>query len=125
LLQIIADVVILTTPRNEEAMSWRAIEEQFGDRFEAAAGLVVDLNRIIGTKIVSGDFEAVLVDPGTAFERKTMESMWPEEGLRQSKAETVVCTTSLGLRKRGNNGHGVMLMKPKVLLRSTLGQLMM
>jgi hypothetical protein len=122
LLQHITDVV---TPRNEEPISRRAIEAQFGDRMEAAVQLVLNLNRDIGTNIVSEDFEAFLVDPGTAFESKTMENMWPKEGLRKSNAETVVCTTSLGLRKRGHNGGpAVVLMKPQVLLRSTLGQLM-
>ncbi|KAF8160150.1 hypothetical protein K438DRAFT_1985951 [Mycena galopus ATCC 62051] len=121
LLQQIADLVILTKP----PINRRTIEAQFRDRIEAAARLVVELNRNIGANIVSEDLEAVLVDPGTAFDFKTMEDMWPGEGIEQSKTETVVCTTSLGLRKGGHNGrHAVMLKKPKVLLRSTLGQLL-
>ncbi|KAJ6592873.1 hypothetical protein B0H19DRAFT_1279612 [Mycena capillaripes] len=121
LLQQIADLVILTKP----PISRTTIEDQFGDRIEAAARLVVELNRNIGANIVSEDLEAVLVDPDTPFDFKTMEDMWPEEGVGQFKTETVVCTTSLGLRKGGHNGrHAVMLRKPKVLLRSTLGQLL-
>jgi hypothetical protein len=120
LLQQITDLVILTKP----PISRRTIEAQFGDRIEAMARLVVELNRNIGANIISEDLEAVLVDPGTAFDFKTMEDMWPGEVFGQSKTETVVCTTSLGLRKSGHGRHAVMLSKPKVLLRSTLGQLL-
>ncbi|KAJ6535549.1 hypothetical protein B0H19DRAFT_1080021 [Mycena capillaripes] len=121
LLQQISDLILLTKP----PISRRKIEAQFGDRIEAAAQLVVELNMNIGANIVSEDLEAVLVDPGTAFDFNTMEDMWSEEGAGHSKTETVVCTTSLGLRKGGHNGkHAVMLRKPKVLLCSTLGQLL-
>ncbi|KAJ7024782.1 hypothetical protein C8F04DRAFT_1010426 [Mycena alexandri] len=121
LLQRLADVVNLTL---EEPLDQREIEGEFRDRIEAAVRLLFDLKRDIGTNIVSDDLEVVFVDPGEIFEPKAMENMWPEEGVLRG-SETVVCTTSLGLQKRGDDGgHPVTLVKPKVLVRSTLGSLM-
>ncbi|KAJ7628246.1 hypothetical protein DFH06DRAFT_1226603, partial [Mycena polygramma] len=125
LLWLIADVVSLTIPHNTEAISDRKIEAEVGDRVEAAARLILDLHRTIGTNVVSDDLEATFVHPGIPFDPRTMENMWPEEGSGKSQEEIVVCTTSLGVWKRGKNGGlPVTLMKPKVLLRSSLPQLM-
>ncbi|KAJ6592475.1 hypothetical protein B0H19DRAFT_1087891 [Mycena capillaripes] len=90
---------------------------------EAVVRLVLDLNRDIGTRIISEELEAVFIDPGTRFDARTMESTWPQEEAGSfHSSEVVVCTTGLGLRKRVDNGT-VQFVKPKVLLRSTLGQL--
>ncbi|KAJ6493406.1 hypothetical protein C8R45DRAFT_989689 [Mycena sanguinolenta] len=128
LLQNIADVVILTRSGSEEPLSRKTIEAAFCDRIEAVLRLVLDLNRDIGTRIVSDELEAVLIDPGTRFDSRTMENMWPEEEVGKFRtSELVVCTTGLGLRKKVQNGGAAgaaVFMKPKVLLRSTLGQLM-
>ncbi|KAF7362768.1 NmrA domain-containing protein [Mycena venus] len=122
LLQHIVDVIILSRSENEEPLSRKAIEAAFGDRVEAVLRLVLDLNRDMGTRIVSDELETVFVDPGTRFDSRTMENEWPKDVGRLSGSELVVCTTGLGLRKRVQNG-AVLFMKPKVLLRSTLGQL--
>ncbi|KAJ7263613.1 hypothetical protein B0H12DRAFT_1230903 [Mycena haematopus] len=125
LLQNIADVVNLTRSGNEESLSRKKIEAAFGDRIEVVLRLVLDLNRDMGTRIVSDELEAVLIDSGTRFDSQTMESMWPPEGVGKFReSELVVCTTGLGLRKKQDGGAfgGAVFMKPTVLLRSTLGQ---
>jgi hypothetical protein len=126
LLRQVVDVIILTRSGNGEPLSRKTIEAAFGDRIEAVLRLVLDLNRDIGTRIVTDELEAVFVDPGTTFDSRTMENMWPQDdigGLRAS--ELAVCTTGLGLRSRTqHHGGGMVFLKPKVLLRSTLGQLM-
>ncbi|KAJ7628235.1 hypothetical protein DFH06DRAFT_1226569 [Mycena polygramma] len=121
LLRLIADVVNLTIPPNEEPVTDRRIEAKVGDRVGTAAGLILDLHRIIGTNVVSEDLEATFVEPGIAFDPRTMENMWPEEASGKSQEDVVVCTTSLGVRKLGKHGGD----PPKVLLRSSLPQLMM
>ncbi|KAJ7024688.1 hypothetical protein C8F04DRAFT_1047060 [Mycena alexandri] len=125
LLQYIGDVVILAKFGTEEHISRKTIEGAFGDRVEAVIRLVVDLNRDIGVRVVSEDLEAEFVHSGTIFDPRTMENMWPDEGGRLTASDAVVCTTGLGLRKRGQGGYPQLLTKPKVLLRSTLGQLVM
>ncbi|KAJ6458051.1 hypothetical protein C8R47DRAFT_995412 [Mycena vitilis] len=123
LMRLIVDVVNLSIPRNEEPVSDSIMEAKVGDRVGAAAELILDLHRTIGTNVVSEDLEATFVDPGTAFNPQTMENMWPEEAL---EGDVVVCTTSLGVRKQGKHGGDpVTLMKAKVVLRSSLPQLMM
>ncbi|KAJ7113112.1 hypothetical protein C8R44DRAFT_856119 [Mycena epipterygia] len=110
------------TPNNEPP-NQRMIEAEFGDRISTVARLVVDLNRDIGTHIVSEDLETILVNPGAKFEHNAMEKMWPD-GARGS-SESVVCATGLGLLKKAQNGRTVMMvMKPNVLVRSDLSQLM-
>ncbi|KAJ6458047.1 hypothetical protein C8R47DRAFT_1246791 [Mycena vitilis] len=125
LLRAITDVVIAATPPGEEPVSRRKIDTEFGDRVSAAARLILDLKKTIGTSIVSDDLAPFLAEPGSIFDPRRMEDMWPEEGTRQIQGETAVCTTSLGLLKRGQNGGpSVTLMKAKVLLHSSVPQLM-
>ncbi|KAF8142991.1 hypothetical protein K438DRAFT_1946030 [Mycena galopus ATCC 62051] len=124
LLQDVVDVIILTKSGGEEHLSRKTIEAAFGDRIEAVVRLVLDLNRDMGTRILSDELEVILISEGTRFDSRTMENMWPQDDAGKLRAsEVVVCTTGLGLRKSTPNG-AVVFMKPKVLLRSTVGQLM-
>ncbi|KAJ7755462.1 hypothetical protein B0H16DRAFT_1722189 [Mycena metata] len=103
LLQHLTDVVNMTL---EEPLDPGKIETEFGDRIEAAVRLLCDLNKDIGTKIVSDDLEVVFVGAGEIFESTVMENI-------------------LGLQKRGDDGgHTVTLVKPKVVVRSTMRLLM-
>ncbi|KAJ7137619.1 hypothetical protein C8R43DRAFT_1109881 [Mycena crocata] len=124
LLVSLVDVLILTKPMNEPP-SRRTIEAVFGDRIAAIARLVLQLNKAVGTEVVSEDLEAVTVIPGGKFEPKTMENMWAEDDDTPGAPESVICTTALGLRMRRDNGRdGLLIMKPKVLLPSILKELM-
>jgi hypothetical protein len=123
LLQHIVDVVVLTKSGSAQPLSRKTIEAAFEDRIEAVQRLVLDLNRDIGTRIVSDELAAVLVDPGARFDPRAMENMWPQEEDGKSRAsDVVVCTTGLGLQNWVQSG-AVLFVKPKVLVRSTLGQL--
>ncbi|KAJ7157456.1 hypothetical protein C8R46DRAFT_1355760 [Mycena filopes] len=115
-------IACVVNQTQEEPLDQRKVETEFGDRMASAVQLILDLHEDIGTKILAEDLEPFFVDPGVAFDNRVMESMWPEE--RQSRgSEIVVCTTGLGLQRRDDGRHPVILVKPRVLLRSTLGSL--
>ncbi|KAJ7141732.1 hypothetical protein C8R43DRAFT_1200684 [Mycena crocata] len=119
LVSSISDVLILAKARNEPP-SRRAIEATFGDRIAAITRLVLELNKAIGTDVVSEDLEAFIIGPGEKFELKIMDNMWEDDDT-PAAPESVVCTTALGLRARGHSGRdGLLIMKPKVLLPSIL-----
>ncbi|KAJ6605463.1 hypothetical protein DFH09DRAFT_897511 [Mycena vulgaris] len=126
LLHRIMDVLVLTKARGADVASRRTVEAEFGNRIRGVVGLVLKLNTDIGTHIVSEDLEAVFIQPGETFVPSDMESMWPaeENELGSISEQSVVCGTGIGLRKRGyEGGRAVIVMKPKVLLHSTVGQL--
>ncbi|KAJ7157434.1 hypothetical protein C8R46DRAFT_909456 [Mycena filopes] len=117
-------IMCVVNQTQENPLNKQKVESEFGERIAATVRLILDLHKDIGTSIVSEDLEPFYVDPGVAFDNRVMESMWPEE--RQSREpDIVVSTTGLGLQRRGDDGrHWVIVVKPKVLLRSTLGSLM-
>ncbi|KAJ7511444.1 hypothetical protein B0H11DRAFT_2269152 [Mycena galericulata] len=116
LSRYIKDVLILS---DGEPASRKQMETHSGGRIAAVVQIVVELNREIGVNIISDDLEATFVFPGTPFEPKTMESMWPEddlEGIGSGQPEIVVCTTAVGLQRRSRRGDGgATVAKTKVL----------
>ncbi|KAJ7084636.1 hypothetical protein B0H15DRAFT_387452 [Mycena belliarum] len=129
LIHAITDILLLTRPDAKESRSRKAIEAGFGDRLKSVVHLVLALNRAIGADAVSEGLEAVFVEPGARFEPNMMETSYPEDGPGGAR-DSVVCTTAVGLRKKGRSagadrdGKTMMVMKPKVLLSSTLLVLM-
>ncbi|KAJ7490800.1 hypothetical protein FB451DRAFT_1552406 [Mycena latifolia] len=127
LLSAVVDVLFLARPDAKEGLNRKTIEEEPGNRLAGVVRLVLNLNRAIGAHVVSEELESVFVERGAKFEPKTMEKMWSDDDARSSR-ESVVCTTGLGLRKKGQNASahrdGMTVVKPSVLLHSTLPELM-
>ncbi|KAJ6528777.1 hypothetical protein DFH09DRAFT_841876, partial [Mycena vulgaris] len=95
LLRQLADVLALD---NKDSPKRKDLDADFGDRITAIVRWVLDLNRAIGTQIVSEDLEAVFIELEAKFEPKTMDETWPgDDGV--SINDWVLCTTGLELRK--------------------------
>ncbi|KAJ7214942.1 hypothetical protein GGX14DRAFT_609822 [Mycena pura] len=124
LLDCIADVLDLAILRGEGRVSRRAVEEMLAARITAVARLVIDLNRAIGIHMISEDLETGIIPPGVTFDPTTMEDTWADGSRGVSRREIVACTTGLGVQERGHDGENAVIMKPKVVLRSTLEELM-
>lgn len=90
----------------------------------SAVSLAERLNQMIGG-VISGDFEVFIVRPSTTFHEEMMQE--DMDGSGTGKAQTVLCTSELGLTKRVQLGMGEeketetkMVIKAKVILESFL-----
>lgn len=85
------------------------------------------INKIVGAGVVSGDFEVLVVSPGSLFDGEVMED-WDDDGVgvrgtssgMEEPGETVLCAMELGLVKRVKGELSAMVVKPKVALVSVL-----
>lgn len=102
----------------------------FGNKILSAVSLAGRLNEMIGG-VISGDFEVFIVRPGETFHGGIMEEDIDGSGEEvqgtpsgTGTAQTVLCTSELGLTKRIQLGTGKketkMVIKAKVILESFL-----
>ncbi|KAJ7048202.1 hypothetical protein C8F01DRAFT_139387 [Mycena amicta] len=114
LVQKIVDV--LSLPRME-LVERAKIEAAFGDRITESTRTILRISTAIGAEVISEELEPGLVPPGTPFDPATMDDMWDEEQFPNRRAETVVCTTTLGLCEKRSSKDGreyrVIVSKPK------------
>lgn len=108
---------------------------QFGSSVHHLVRLALEFQKMSGETIVSRDFSVVTMQADAIFDISVMTDEWEHPTKRKSRqipADSVLCTTQLGLvrqeRRDGNDeaGAGVtetILLKPKVVLTSMLGEL--
>ena len=105
------------------------IIEQMGlASLESIIRLSLDLQTIIGEKVISGDFEVAVVRVDEVFNPDLMEDLYAEENAQHSSPDHelhVLCTASLGLRHlqkaSGADDSSLvpsLLLKPKVVLET-------
>ena len=104
-----------------------AVKKSFGLALQEIAELALKFQRTAGELVVSRDLIAVVMTPDTDFDPAAMDDEWadPKQPIGKS-TEYVLCTTQLGLvREEVKEGvvHSILLVKPKVVLRSMLERL--
>ncbi|KAI0350809.1 hypothetical protein OH77DRAFT_1430635 [Trametes cingulata] len=134
LAEHIGDVLLAcgTHPSPDQARAM--VTEGYGKGLKQIVTHVLDLRRIAGERVVSRDLQVVVAWPAGPFAAETMEDEWANpkhrDGANQSSGP-VLCTTRLGLIKlerktetgkgtEGDSMRRVVLLKPKVMLESTL-----
>jgi hypothetical protein len=123
LLRQIIDVLVLANWRAAERSHWKALEVKFGQQLASITQLALELNRDMGVNVVSDDLQPAIFYPGTKFNPLTMEEAYPDDEAGMD-SELVLCTTGLGIWKRtGNNRQSEMILKPRVMFRAALEQL--
>ncbi|KZP28390.1 hypothetical protein FIBSPDRAFT_729036 [Athelia psychrophila] len=105
-----------------------ALTSKFGDRIYAIIDAALNINRILGEEITSGDFEIVTCPGGVTF-----DPTWMEDAAYNSfydEKSIVLCTTEMGLKRESREVKGgemakefTLLLKPKVALESVLAQI--
>ncbi|KZP20067.1 hypothetical protein FIBSPDRAFT_1045132 [Athelia psychrophila] len=125
----LADVLIsakcqLSPPGVVEALTGR-----FRDNIYAIIDAALNINRILGEEITSGDFEIVTCQAGATFDPGSMEDTASDDP-SYGKKSIVLCTTEMGLIKEWREVKGgqraketTVLLKPKVALESVLAQI--
>ncbi|KAF8915645.1 hypothetical protein CPB85DRAFT_395936 [Mucidula mucida] len=109
----------------------RAVAKTFGLDLERLVKDVVTLDRAMGEELMSMDVGLVTAATGEIFDGNTMENGfggdagWMDKHREGRSAETVACTSDLGLHARAvgredGGGRPQVLLKPKVVLWSTL-----
>lgn len=111
-----------------------AVLQSCGERLRLLADLAMDLNEGVGFGVSSEDLEVYVLPSGQQFDEQSMSDYWSTPGSRRGKGseqgqDYVAGTCSLGLRRKpskdvgGGGDAGLILLKPKVVLRSTLEEL--
>ncbi|KAK0209597.1 hypothetical protein IW262DRAFT_1468867 [Armillaria fumosa] len=108
--------------------TWEActsfLMKRYGERLEEIVHLAVDLDRGMGEGIVSEDIVVFFVGGGSSFVSDTMENGDGESTVLES--DRVLCTCELGLkvsRSVQKDGYSAILVKPKVVLSSTMSEI--
>ncbi|KZP28389.1 hypothetical protein FIBSPDRAFT_679257, partial [Athelia psychrophila] len=122
----LADILIRAKCQLSPLGAVEALTSTFGDRIYAIIDAALNINRILGEEITSGDFEIVACQGGVAFDPTSMEDVAPDVPLHDER-NIVLCTTEMGLRRESwevKDGQRVqeitLLLKPKVALESVL-----
>ncbi|PCH36689.1 hypothetical protein WOLCODRAFT_127533, partial [Wolfiporia cocos MD-104 SS10] len=101
-----------------------------GDRLKSLVESCLQLRRIMGEEVISGDFETIVVAPGEKFDEAHSTDGYAnlEDDSPSAMDRQVLCTTAMGLQRVvqvGNTDteyalHTTILLKPTVALE-TLG----
>ncbi|KAK0196202.1 hypothetical protein F5146DRAFT_1028832 [Armillaria mellea] len=111
-----------TNPTWEACTSF--LTKRYGERIEEILHLAMDLDRGMGEGIVSEDIVIFSVGGGSSFVPDTMENGDGEFTVLNS--DHVLCTCELGLkvsRSVQKDGNSAILVKPKVVLCSTMSDI--
>ncbi|TFK50902.1 hypothetical protein OE88DRAFT_192677 [Heliocybe sulcata] len=111
----------------------------YGDRLDSLIHVALGLNRVVGIDALSCDYEPVWTRPDVPFNPVWMEDIDGQLGVDNLVRDEptivrVLCTTSLGLRKKvkgaarqrrrsRNELRSLLVLKPKVALESSLYKL--
>ncbi|KAI0643477.1 hypothetical protein C8Q79DRAFT_915289 [Trametes meyenii] len=131
---ISAILIICGTGESMEDMR-QFIEQQYGQALQELAMHVIDFRRTVGERVVSRDLYIMTVPPGTPFSSSSMEDEYAD-AKTPSAGGPAFCTSSLGLVREEHrppdsgaqvdddeHRRQVILLKPKVILRSTVEDL--
>ncbi|KZP05602.1 hypothetical protein FIBSPDRAFT_842873 [Athelia psychrophila] len=125
----LADVLISAKCQINPSGVIEALTGKFGDRIYAIIDAALNINRILGEEITSGDFDIVTWQGGVKFDPTAMEDAASDDGSYDEKS-IVLCTTEMGLRRESWEVKGgqraqeiTLLLKPKVALESVLAQI--
>ncbi|KZP28404.1 hypothetical protein FIBSPDRAFT_817266 [Athelia psychrophila] len=125
----LADVLISAKCQLSPSGVVEALTSRYGDRIYAIIDTALNINRILGEEITSGDFEIVTWQGGVTFDPRWMEDAASDVPLHDGR-NIVLCTTEMGLRrvswevKGGQRAKEItLLLKPKVALESVLAQI--
>lgn len=103
------------------------MSNKFSNKLCGVVTQALQLSRAIGEEITSMELNAIVIAPGEDFDSTAMD-MYEETAKGQPKQNglaNVICTTDIGLRISPGPREGVAtyILKPKVVLASTLEEL--
>ncbi|KAJ7073107.1 hypothetical protein C8F01DRAFT_1362301 [Mycena amicta] len=122
LLWNVTTVLTLTNAR----IDGQAVDRSVGKGVDAVVDSVLDLNRVIGTQMVSDDLYITSMRSGDTFDPETMENMWEDNKKQRTPGnDVVVLTSGLGIAKKvPRSSDHIILLRPNVLLRSDLDEIL-
>ncbi|KAI9060752.1 hypothetical protein FKP32DRAFT_1655515 [Trametes sanguinea] len=134
--KLVIPFVACGIPRTRRGIRDR-IRSRFGQNLCDVVEALMEVRKISRERIISRDLVPVRIDGGTPFAPERMDDEWNHSRTARSSATvpTVACTTHLGLVSEwisetssgggaGGNRYGeTMLLKPKVVLNTTLDDL--
>ncbi|KZP28393.1 hypothetical protein FIBSPDRAFT_729236 [Athelia psychrophila] len=125
----LADILISAKCQSSPLGVVEALTSRFGERIYAIIDTALNIKRILGEEITSGDFEIVTCQAGVTFDPTSMEDAASDDA-SYDKTSIVLCTTEMGLRRESWEVKGgqraqeiTLLLKPKVALDSVLAQI--
>ena len=118
----IAEVLIVAGYRRVAEEVTDEVAEKFCHRIRAIVGTALRSNKIFGENITSCDLNLMLVSEGSPLNPATAEDIG-EGASPQKAADSVLCTTEVGLNRtvrasKGGKMEESVLLKPKVALQS-------
>ncbi|CDO71988.1 hypothetical protein BN946_scf184943.g23 [Trametes cinnabarina] len=135
----LADVLIACGVRTPADNVQKTLFHDFSSSLYDVISIAVEFQTVTGERVVSHDLLASTVDPGIRFVPERMDDDWSNPGpsrISSSVGQTVQCTTHLGLTSNrtldvssstaasgARPFREVILLKPKVVLDTTLNQL--
>ncbi|KAI0367125.1 hypothetical protein BV20DRAFT_950927 [Pilatotrama ljubarskyi] len=135
LIEHVCDVLLACGVDSSPDEAHCLVKERYGKALKQIIVHVLDFRRIAGERIVSRDLEVVVAGPSEPFAPESMEDEWAHPKHREGAVRStgpVFGTTHLGLIKQerkaetgkvaeeGDTVRRVVLVKPKVMLESTL-----
>jgi hypothetical protein len=93
---------------------------KFEERLVVIVNLALRLQHAIGEAITSMDLEFLMIPPKTPFDPSWMEDTYASDEDSDTRGEIIVATTELGLKRVEQGLDKMVLVKPKVILRSAL-----
>lgn len=104
------------------------VTSKFGERVYSIIDAAVNVHRMLGEGITSGDFEVVTCKGGVTFDPVSMEDTVSDVPFSGERS-VVLFTTEMGLKRESRGvkeGHMMkessILLKPKVALESVVAQ---
>ncbi|KZP28394.1 hypothetical protein FIBSPDRAFT_1039528 [Athelia psychrophila] len=125
----LADILISAKCQSSPLGVVEALTSRFGERIYAIIDTALNIKRILGEEITSGDFEIVTCQAGVTFDPMLMEDAASDVPLYDER-NILLCTTEMGFRRESWEVKGgqrakevTLLLKPKVALESVLAQI--